>query len=242
MIKVIDSLMGSGKTTYIIRFMNANPEGRYLFVSPYLAEAERIARECPSLHFKQPTDAISKTVSLKMLLAEGENIVISHELFSRQELTPKLYSMIQEYGYMLILDEVLEVVQPIQNIKKSEVEMLFAQGWIEADESGQVHWIHGNEPVSRFLDIRAKAQSKSLYWYDEKLLLWILPMGLLQAFTQVVVLTFLFAGSHLKHFFDLYSMEYAYSHVREGVLHDGLPNMKESKRGIAALIDLYQGT
>ena len=105
-----------------------------------------------------------------------------------------------------------------------------------------MHWIHGNEPVSRFLDIRAKAQSKSLYWYDEKLLLWILPMDLLQAFSQVVVLTFLFSGSHLKHFFDLHSMEYAYFHVQEGVLHDGLPDMKESKREIAALIDLYQGT
>ena len=35
MIKVVDSLMGSGKTSWAIREMNAHPEQRYLYVTPY---------------------------------------------------------------------------------------------------------------------------------------------------------------------------------------------------------------
>lgn len=35
MIKVIDSLMGTGKTTYMLRFMQMNPERRYLYVTPF---------------------------------------------------------------------------------------------------------------------------------------------------------------------------------------------------------------
>lgn len=151
-----------------------------------------------------------------MLLSQGENIAMSHELFSRQELTPALYSYITDYGYTLILDEVLEVMQPVSNISKSEARMLFEQGWIEADEkTGTVRWLRGDEKTSRFKDIRANARSHSLIWYDDTLFLWLFPIGLLQAFTETHILTFGFAGSHLKLYLDLHGIRYNYYHVRD---------------------------
>ena len=85
MIQIIDSIMGSGKTTWAIRFMNEHPQNRYIYITPYLQEAERIAEACPKLHFRQPTETISKQASFFQLLKEGENMAISHELFSRLE-------------------------------------------------------------------------------------------------------------------------------------------------------------
>ena len=63
MIKVVDSIMGSGKTTCLINMMNEHPEQRYLYVTPYLAEVDRITSACSNLHFCQPSEEISKTAS-----------------------------------------------------------------------------------------------------------------------------------------------------------------------------------
>lgn len=48
MVRIIDSIMGSGKTSWAIDEMNSHPERRYLYVTPYLAETERIVASCPT--------------------------------------------------------------------------------------------------------------------------------------------------------------------------------------------------
>lgn len=203
---------------------------------------ERVIAACPLLHFKQPVDVYSKTASFHSLLAAGENIVITHELFSRQELTLKILGHIQDFGYMLILDEVLEVIQPISNITQKEVRMLFDQDWIEADQNGTVRWLLGDAPVSRFRDIRARARSHALIWYDNKLLMWAFPRAMLQAFAETYILTFMFGGSHHKHYLDVYGIAYSYYHIEDGALCDGLSDMHQAKARIASLLEVYEGS
>jgi hypothetical protein len=59
-ITVLDSIMGSGKTTYMLNYLNEvqarqNEESfnglkqRFLYVTPTLAEVDRIAAYCPTL-------------------------------------------------------------------------------------------------------------------------------------------------------------------------------------------------
>lgn len=55
-ITVIDSIMGSGKTTYMINVINKNPELRYIFISKYLSEVDRIIQSCKMARFQQPED------------------------------------------------------------------------------------------------------------------------------------------------------------------------------------------
>ena len=57
-IKVIDSIMGSGKTTYIIDQLNNEKDRskRFLIVTPYLKEIERLDKEIPRLSFKSPKE------------------------------------------------------------------------------------------------------------------------------------------------------------------------------------------
>ena len=41
-IKIIDMPMGTGKTTGLINYMNSNPENKYMFITPFLDEVQRI--------------------------------------------------------------------------------------------------------------------------------------------------------------------------------------------------------
>ena len=44
-IDVIDMPMGAGKTNGMIAYMNAHPENKYLFVTPYRTERKRIQEQ-----------------------------------------------------------------------------------------------------------------------------------------------------------------------------------------------------
>ena len=45
-IKVCDALCGSGKTSACIRMMNENKDKKYVFVTQFLSEVDRIIRSC----------------------------------------------------------------------------------------------------------------------------------------------------------------------------------------------------
>lgn len=41
-ITVVDALMGAGKTTWAINYINQHPDENILYVTPYITETERI--------------------------------------------------------------------------------------------------------------------------------------------------------------------------------------------------------
>ena len=82
-IRVLDARMGCGKTSAAIRYMNDHPGGRYLFITPFIDETERIKKGCPDLHFRTPSDRIKefefkKVNHLLALVSEGCNIAMTH--------------------------------------------------------------------------------------------------------------------------------------------------------------------
>lgn len=233
MIKIVDSIMGSGKTTWAISYMNAHPEERFLYVTPYLAEAERIQASCPMLDFMLPSEDISKSASLSMLLKDGRNIAISHQLFSRMQMPPSLQQTIADYSYTLILDEVLEVLMPIP-VSKQDTKMIFDTGKIAVDEEGQVTWLD-RDYKGEFVHLKRRADSHTLQWYKESVFLWSFPIKILKAFSNVFVLTFLFSGSHMKSFLDVHSLPYKICHIHNGELADGEQDLAHAKESIRQL-------
>lgn len=233
MIKIIDSIMGSGKTTWAISYMNAHPEERFLYVTPYLAEAERIQIACPALDFMLPSEEISKSASLSMLLKNGRNIAFSHELFSRMQMPPSIQTILRDYGYTLILDEVLEVLMPVP-VSPQDTRMIFDTGKITVDETGQVTWLD-RQYKGEFSHLKRRAESHTLQWYDNSLFLWIFPVEILKAFSNVFVLTFLFSGSHMKSFLDVHGLPYEFCHIQDGRLVNGEQNLAPDKERIRQL-------
>ena len=99
-VKVIDSIMGSGKSTFMIKHMNSNPENRYLYITPYLTEVQRIKDACPDVDFATPSEeAITKMADFHYLMKEGKSIVMTHELFSRLSMSQAVCQRIKEYRY-----------------------------------------------------------------------------------------------------------------------------------------------
>ena len=233
MIKIIDSIMGSGKTTWAISYMNAHPEERFLYVTPYLAEAERIQTACLTLDFMLPSEEISKSASLSMLLKDGRNVAISHELFSRMQMPPSIQQTIADYSYTLILDEVLEVLMPI-SVSKQDTKMIFDTEKIAVDEEGQVTWLD-HDYKGEFVHLKRRADSHTLQWYKESMFLWIFPVEILKAFSNVFVLTFLFSGSHMRIFLYVNNLPYEICHIQNGELADGEQDLTPAKEKIRQL-------
>ena len=45
-VTVIDSIMGSGKTTSLINMMNENTEEKFIYITPYRDEIDRVIANC----------------------------------------------------------------------------------------------------------------------------------------------------------------------------------------------------
>jgi len=134
-IKIIDMPMGEGKTTGLINYMNNNPQNKYLFITPFLDEIKRIKESCPELKFKDPDDKYSKLADLKKLISNGENIASTHALFSI--IDSNVINLLYMNGYNLILDEVLEIVEPLE-IAPKDLQLLFSGEIISVAEDGRV--------------------------------------------------------------------------------------------------------
>ena len=71
MVRVCDAIMGSGKTSATIGYINAHPEKKFLYITPYLPEAERIKNNCPQADFVEPSDRIPEFLFSKAMHTLG---------------------------------------------------------------------------------------------------------------------------------------------------------------------------
>ena len=66
MVKICDAIMGSGKSSAAIKYMNDHPDEKFIYITPYLGEAERIKKGCPKLSFVEPSNKIAECNWKKM--------------------------------------------------------------------------------------------------------------------------------------------------------------------------------
>ena len=111
-LNIVDSIMGSGKTSAMINMINASGDDRrFLYITPYLAETQRIIESCKNKKFSEPREYGAKLNGLKTLLKAGANIASTHALFERFD--EETVTLIAAKGYTLIMDEVFEVIKPL---------------------------------------------------------------------------------------------------------------------------------
>lgn len=208
-VKVCDAIMGSGKTSAAINFMNKKADTKFLFVTPYLKEVERIKAACPGKHFVSPSDNHgSKLDCLHELLAAKRNIVSTHALFSSY--TQYTGDLIHSMGYTLIMDEVFGVVEPIKT-KKADIKILFESGLATlAEDRLHVEWLDNRYDGTKFNDLMLKAKAKTLLYYKEQLLFWAFPPDIFSAFDDIYLLTYLFDSQMQRYYYDLHGLEYQY--------------------------------
>lgn len=215
-ITVIDAIMGAGKTQYAIQHMNeASPLSNFIFITPFLSEVERIKESVTNHVFVEPTvyNGTSKLEDLKRLVANNRNIVSTHALFSKAD--DELIELLEQGGYTLILDEVMDIVESVP-IKKADIRRLQSNGDIVIDEKTmRVEWTGDPEDNSRYRDIREYAQAGNLYVFRGSFMVWTFPPAVFRAFPNAVVLTYLFKCQMQRYYFDMYNLEYTLKAVKK---------------------------
>ena len=250
-ITVIDAIMGAGKTTWAIDYMNESRYGQlfegapgYLYITPYLEQADRIQRSCPGLKFRTP-EAVKgrKLDGLNQLLEVGENIASTHALLYRMD--QDTYEILQDSNYTLVIDEETEFVKQYDGLTKQDTAHLFERQMVYVDEDGRVRWnydIHYGYPADgRFADVKALCDNGNLIRVNGKFWIWEFPIEFLQCFQKVYILTYLFEGSMLSTYLKLNRMPYQVKTLVDGevVDYDGTREREQLKE-LAELVEVVQ--
>ena len=199
-VTVVDARMGRGKTSAAIRYMNQNRKDRkFLYVTPYLTEVERICGYCD---FEEPNgEAGSKSANLKLKMRMRRSMATTHSLFYLMDM--EALELARENHYSLIIDESINVVDKIPtSVKDFNIILTLTT----EDEMGRLTW---NDPdyEGRFDDYKALADQGNLFRLDSALLNIINP-DIFSMFEEVIMLTYLFEGQTQKAYLDYFGIPY----------------------------------
>lgn len=195
-IEVIDSPMGSGKTTYMLDYVKKHPEQRYLIITPYLAEVGRWDEAIP--HLKKPTDTeMTKTKSLEILLEKGTSIITTHSLFDRIGSTHLKH--ISNYDYTLIIDETIPVIEPQDHLHEHDVNLAVKGGAIkivEGEYGSRLEWVDDGYEGDMLKKHKKIITGKEVI-IGPTGYFWCLSRWKLLVFRQVFILTYMFEASYM---------------------------------------------
>lgn len=200
-ITVVDARMGRGKSSAAIRYMNRYKGlKRFLYITPYLKEVERICEMCD---FEQPdSDHLSKSIELKGHMRKGHNIAATHSLFYLMD--EEALELVRRYNYSLIIDETIEVIERF-NITSKDFDLIVGH-LAEEHDGGLLRWLD-KDYSGKFSGYKDAADTGSLFRLDSALLNIMNPY-MLQAFDEVFMLTYMFEGQYQKAYLDFFGFEY----------------------------------
>jgi len=216
-ITVIDSVMGSGKTSWAIRYINDNPKTNFIYVAPYLAEVDRIMNSCPN-RFKAPHhNGIGKLKSFQYLLSLNADICCTHALFTLFD--EETRNLIREKKYTIIIDEVPMIMTEYGNmcdeerkekLTKDDLSMMFRSGCLIKNEDDDfLRWNPKDVKMKiSWYRVKKYAEAGCLLYLDNSFLAWQYNPENFRVFDNIFILTYLFDGSLAKHYFDVYGLKY----------------------------------
>lgn len=213
MVRVCDAIMGNGKSSASITYMNEHPNQKFIYITPYLDEATRIKESCPELKFVEPSNLITeynfkKSLHTAALIDAGENISTTHQAFIGY--TPAMIEKIREQGYTLIVDENVDVLEKYE-VSIDDMKILVDAGYVHEDNG--VYCLTGKEYNGKlFHSLFYAMQARELIQIKDKMenvfFYWMLSPNFLTAFRDVFILTYLFDGQSLHHLLKIYDISY----------------------------------
>ena len=199
--------------------MNRSPsDQKFFFLSPFVNEGRRIQEACPEKQFAVLEERRgSKLNDLRYHVNKGSNIASTHALLERY--TPDILEKIKEGGYTLVLDEAYAVTKTVTPTQKRDFLCLLDAGIIGVDpETNLVSFAGGVSfgfEQSAMKGITEHIASGSVYFYENKLLIWIFPVNILEAFSEIILLTYMFKAQSIYHYLDLNGFSFDYWGTRK---------------------------
>jgi hypothetical protein len=213
-VTIVDSIMGSGKTSWAIQLMNETPEvQKFIYVTPYLSEIERIKLSVTNREFVTPDSKQGKGKKyehFKRLIGEGKDILTTHSLFSYAD--EELLELLEWNNYILIMDEVFQVIEQIP-LKQDDLKILVNSQVVTVQEEGKIDWVDEKMNSTRYDDIKKMAKCGSLYLINNAAFIWLFPAEIFKSFEKIYILTYLFEGQIQRYYYDFYNIQYEYRAV-----------------------------
>lgn len=219
-IHIVDSVCGSKKTETMINFINSKPNNqKFLYITPFLSEIERIKDSCSGKNFKEPEIYGSKINGFKYLFNEGFNIVSTHALFRMFD--KEILDLAKFHNYTLIMDEVADVVDVV-GISSFDLDTLLEK-YVEVDSNGMLKWI-ADDYEGAFEKYKRLCNLNSLAIYGERgkrnALIWLFPIDVFESFKEVYILTYMFSAQLQKYYYDFYGIKYDYKYIKDSFIVD----------------------
>ncbi|PEC20587.1 DEAD/DEAH box helicase family protein [Bacillus cereus] len=246
-VTVIDSIMGSGKTSWAKqKMLKEKNDKRFIYVTPYLNEIENnILVDCPFL--VQPNETKGKGSKLKHfkeLLVNGENIITTHALFSMFD--NEVMELLENAGYTLILDEVANVLERVDKVTSNDIKILLEANVIEI-ENRKVIWLdnmYNGVFSSKYANIKYQAQQGNMYVCRDSIMFWTFPTKVFDLFDETYILTYLFDGQVQRYYYDFFEIKYIYKSIKKmGKEYVLVSNAGDSKERYTyrKFINVYEG-
>ncbi|ADV68795.1 hypothetical protein [Deinococcus maricopensis] len=211
-ITFIDSVMGSGKSTYAIKYINQHKYTTKIIVaSPILDEVDRYAHNCG---IQQPLDIPSKASNLRRLLQRGESVSISHALLLN--IDEGMLGEIKAQGYELILDEVIADAINVHYTNKDTLETMVRAGLVNVDPDTQkITWLEA-EDYEDHMDVRDACREGEVYAVDNQYIVSHLNTSIFEAFSKVQIMTYMAPYSMLAKLFMVKSVPFNIATLDQG--------------------------
>ena len=222
-VTVIDSVMGSGKTSRMLEFIGNSKGKKWLYISPFKSEVgcgntKELGRVQLTLPDMFPISSMPRNTgegkldSLHKMILDGVNIATTHALFCRfSEQTTDL--LLQE-GYSIVIDESVDCVQFKDDLTDKEVKALLDSKWITVDPDTKiVSWNEEGFPLfdGRYKDIRELASTKGLRLFEGNNLVLEYSPKLLRECKECYIMSYLFSGSLMSCWLKINNVEFHYA-------------------------------
>lgn len=219
---VIDSLPSTGKTSACINMMNRNLNNRYLFITPFKDETDRIIKDCKIRNFTKPQDqerwsSFKKLDDLHCLLREKKNIATTHALFLNY--TEETRRLIKDGEYILVFDEVIDPLQQVdkKDINLTDLDLIMRKGVfdVDGDEYSFKDEKYEKNGGKLLKNVNRHLKSKKLIKGEKAVVFWGLKSNIFDCFKEGYLLTYLFDYQPMRQYFELCNINYRFIGVKK---------------------------
>jgi hypothetical protein len=236
-LKIIDYVMGTGKTRFILNKLATDVSKRFIYVAPILSEIESRAKdELAGVAVGVPSDKNStKGADMLEMLEQGINVACTHSLL--QSLTTKHIDLIKEWDYVLVIDEVVDFISAFNQYTKDSISDLFDDGKLIADEDnkGKISMNWDVREHNHFGALKNMCDTGMIYSSKRPsdMLNIQIPPSVLSAACEVYVLTYMYEASTMCKFMEIHNFTY------EKMIYPELVQLERTiKQNIKALINI----
>jgi hypothetical protein len=219
-IKVIDYMMGTGKTSYILNMLARDYATRFIYIAPLLSEVEdRASHSLVELDVIVPSASEStKSEDLLQHLKLGKNICTTHSLFTA--LTHEHLEYIKEWKYILVIDETVDFIESYNKYSAGDIHDLIKRKDLTVDTSSNgkvsMNWEISSDnlymPLKKLCDISMLYGTKES---NSAMLNTQIPPSMIDNADTVYLLTYMYEASFMHSFMKLHKYQHEYVEIPE---------------------------